>query len=101
MCVSDPWRQMIITWWRFTQVRPMVVEMYDERFARMWELYLAACECVFDYGTSHVFQIQLGRERGSVPLTRDYLEPAKAALAEREPAWLDRFTSSAREALDA
>jgi cyclopropane-fatty-acyl-phospholipid synthase len=85
---------------RFDAVRPEVVGMYDERFARMWELYLAACECVFDYGSSCVFQIQLGRERDGVPLTRDYIGPAKAVLAEREPEWLERLWASAAEALD-
>ena len=50
----------------------------------MWELYLCAAECSFRYASSLVFQIQLGRERDLVPLTRDYIGPAKAALAARE-----------------
>lgn len=86
--------------WRFTEVRDRVVELYDERFARMWELYLAACICVFDYGTSHVFQLQLGRERDSVPLTRDYLGPAKDALAKREGDWLEKLSRSTALAMD-
>ena len=58
---------------RFMANRRKAVEMYDERFARMWEFYLAACEGVFMYGSSNVVQLQLGRERDGVPLTRDYL----------------------------
>lgn len=86
---------------RFDVVRPQVVEMYDERFARMWELYLAACECVFDFGASLVFQIQLGRERDGVPLTRDYLDTAKADLAARDSEWVARISASAGGVLDA
>jgi cyclopropane-fatty-acyl-phospholipid synthase len=58
---------------RFAANRGKAVAMYDERFARMWEFYLAACEGVFMYGSSNVVQLQLGRERDGVPLTRDYL----------------------------
>ncbi|MEM9370800.1 MAG: cyclopropane-fatty-acyl-phospholipid synthase family protein [Pseudomonadota bacterium] len=82
-------------WWdRFQAARPKVVEMYDERFARMWEVYLASCDCVFRYGPSCVFQIQLGRERDGVPLTRDYLASEKAALAAKEAKILDPLLAS-------
>jgi cyclopropane-fatty-acyl-phospholipid synthase len=84
---------------RFEAVRPRVVEMYDERFARMWELYLCAAECSFRYASSMVFQLQLGRERDLVPLTRDYLGPAKAALAGRETG-LAESAAAAKAALD-
>lgn len=90
----EAWRE------RFAAVRPEVVALYDARFARMWELYLSSCECVFSHGSSTVFQIQLGRERDSVPLTRDYLEPAKALLAEKEPAVLPAVIASAATSLD-
>ena len=89
----EVWRE------RFDAVRPQVVEMYDERFARMWELYLAACECVFDFGSSMVFQIQLGRERDSVPLTRDYLAATKADLAARDADIIERLAQSAEAAI--
>ena len=84
---------------RFAAVRSEAVDMYDERFARMWELYLSSCECVFSHGASMVFQIQLGRERDAVPLQRDYIASAKAALAEREAEILPRIIASAHEAL--
>lgn len=56
--------------------RETIIDMYDERFFRMWEFYLAACEGAFMHGASHVFQIQLSRERDTVPLTRGYIEQA-------------------------
>ena len=69
---------------RFMARRPDVVGMYDERFARMWEIYLSASECAFRHGSSCVFQIQLGRRRDAVPLHRDYIGPAEARLAAAE-----------------
>jgi cyclopropane-fatty-acyl-phospholipid synthase len=69
---------------RFLAEREQVVAMYDERFARMWEIYLSACENAFAYGSSCVFQMQLGRNRDAVPLSRSYMTTAEAALAEAE-----------------
>lgn len=72
---------------RFMAERPAVVTMYDERFARMWEIYLSASECAFRYGSSCVAQWQLGRARDAVPLSRDYIGEAanRLAAAERPP----------------
>jgi cyclopropane-fatty-acyl-phospholipid synthase len=47
--------------------------IYDERFCRMWEFYLASSELAFRYGGLMVFQAQLARQFDSVPLTRDYM----------------------------
>ena len=47
--------------------------LYDERFCRMWEFYLAGCEIAFRYRRQMVFQIQLARQQDAVPLTRDYM----------------------------
>lgn len=58
---------------RFMARREEAVEMYDERFARMWEFYLAASEGVFMHGSSCVVQLQIGRQRDGVPLSRDYI----------------------------
>ena len=71
---------------RFTARRDEVAAMYDERFCRMWEFYLAACEGAFRHGSAMVFQIQLGRDRDSAPLHRDYIPEAEQAIATREPA---------------
>ena len=47
--------------------------MYDEKFCRMWEFYLAGCEAAFRHGVLMVFQIQLSKSLDTVPLTRDYI----------------------------
>jgi len=80
---------------RFLEQRSAVVAERGERFARMWELYLAGCEAAFRHGRSMVFQLQLARERDAAPRTRDYLAGAEAALAAREPAVLPRLYASA------
>ena len=58
---------------RFQQNRDKALAIYDERFCRMWEFYLAACEMMFRNGELMVFQIQLAHEPDAVPFTRDYL----------------------------
>jgi len=64
------WRQ------RFLARRPQVAALYDERFCRMWEFYLAACEAGFRHNGLVVFQIQLAKRNDAVPLTRDYIAAA-------------------------
>jgi len=53
--------------------------LYDERFCRMWEFYLAACEAGFRNGRTMVFQLQLAHRRDAVPLTRTYVDGAGRA----------------------
>lgn len=55
---------------RFDANRRKIVELYDERFCRMWELYLIGCEMQFRHLNMMVFQIQLAREVDAVPITR-------------------------------
>lgn len=52
---------------------PDIPMMFDGRFRRMWEFYLAGAELGFRHGGHMVFQIQLAKKRDAVPLTRDYL----------------------------
>jgi cyclopropane-fatty-acyl-phospholipid synthase len=47
--------------------------MFDEKFFRMWEFYLASCEMAFKWGDQVVFQFQLTKDNTSVPNTRDYI----------------------------
>ena len=47
--------------------------LYDERFCRMWEFYLAACEMTFRRQGHMIVQIQLAKSLDAVPLTRDYI----------------------------
>lgn len=58
---------------RFRAHRARAAEIYDERFCRMWEFYLAACEAAFRGGNMTVFQIQLTRSIKASPPTRDYM----------------------------
>jgi cyclopropane-fatty-acyl-phospholipid synthase len=50
-----------------------IIKMYDERFFRMWEFYLAGCEIAFKWGDQVVYQIQLTKSYTSTPITRDYI----------------------------
>jgi cyclopropane-fatty-acyl-phospholipid synthase len=65
---------------RFQRHRSEVVERMGERFARLWEFYLASCEAGFLYWDLAVFQVQLAKQHGPVPITRDYLFEAGAAM---------------------
>ncbi|MDP3075759.1 cyclopropane-fatty-acyl-phospholipid synthase family protein [Bradyrhizobium sp.] len=65
---------------RFMARREEAVRLYDERFARMWEFYLACSEMSFRKQDMMNFQIQLTRRQGVVPITRDYIGDAEARL---------------------
>ncbi|MDH3665841.1 MAG: cyclopropane-fatty-acyl-phospholipid synthase family protein [Paracoccaceae bacterium] len=69
---------------RFEASRDKAKAMYDERFCRMWELYLAGAESSFMTGRMAVMQLQLGRERDAVPISRDYLAAETERLKARE-----------------
>jgi cyclopropane-fatty-acyl-phospholipid synthase len=65
---------------RTTRARDKIVAMYDDRFFRMWEFYLAGGIVAFENGAMNNYQIQYIRERHAVPITRDYMAKAEAAL---------------------
>jgi cyclopropane-fatty-acyl-phospholipid synthase len=65
------WRQ------RFDAQRAEIAKLYDERFCRMFEFYLAGSEISFRRGGMMIFQIQLARHQEAVPLTRDYMVEAE------------------------
>jgi cyclopropane-fatty-acyl-phospholipid synthase len=69
---------------RFLARREEAVRLYDERFARMWEFYLASSEMSFRKQSVMVFQIQLTKRQGVVPMTRDYITREEAKLREVE-----------------
>jgi cyclopropane-fatty-acyl-phospholipid synthase len=69
---------------RFMARRDEAVRLYDERFARMWEFYLAGAEMSFRKQNLMVFQIQLTKHQGIVPITRDYIAREEARLREIE-----------------
>jgi len=72
------WRERFIARWE------EAVQLYDERFARMWEFYLAASEISFRKQNLMNFQIQLTKRQGVVPVTRDYIGREEAKLRVRE-----------------
>ena len=53
--------------------KEQIIEMFDERFFRMWEFYLAGCEIAFKWGDQVVYQFQLTKNYTSTPTTRDYI----------------------------
>ena len=65
---------------RFLAHREQVERLYDQRFVRMWEFYLAASEMSFRYSGLMVLQLQLAKREGVVPITRDYIGREEARL---------------------
>ena len=73
---------------RFANNRERAKAIYDERFCRMWEFYLAASECAFRFGGMNNFQIQFCHNQQVLPLTRDYVleeEERLKAIERRTP----------------
>ena len=50
-----------------------IIKMFDGKFFRMWEFYLASCESAFKWGDQVVYQFQLTKNYTSTPTTRDYI----------------------------
>jgi cyclopropane-fatty-acyl-phospholipid synthase len=69
---------------RFLAHRDEVMRLYDHRFVRMWEFYLACSETAFRESDMVVFQIQLAKHKGVTPATRDYIAREEARLRARE-----------------
>ena len=72
---------------RFLAHRDEVVRLYDQRFVRMWEFYLACSEMAFRLGDMVVFQIQMAKRKGLIPPTRDYIGREEARLRAVEAAY--------------
>lgn len=70
---------------RFQAQRDAALALLGERFCRMWEFYLAACEIAFRTGELMVFQLLIAHDRTVLPLTRDFI------LAD-EGVWQDWMT---------
>ena len=71
---------------RFSASRNKVVKIYDERFCRMWELYLLGCEAAFRYGNLCVLQLQITGDIDTLPITRDYMFETERNLALKDQA---------------
>ena len=72
---------------RFLAHRDEVMRLYDQRFVRMWEFYLACSEMAFREGEMVVFQIQMAKGKGIAPATRDYIAREEARLRALEPGY--------------
>ena len=69
------WRERFMAQWE------EIAALYDERFCRMWEVYLVLSELSFRYGANMIIQVQLAKRVGAAPLTRDYMiDGERAAL---------------------
>ncbi len=66
---------------RFAAHRDEIAALYDERFCRMWECYLAGAEMGFRHGGHMNFQLQLTKRVDALPITRAYMGDAERALA--------------------
>ena len=69
---------------RFHANRDKVLELYDERFFRMWDLYLATSEMSFRDGKLVNFQIQMVKKQSQSRLTRSYITEAEEELRQRD-----------------
>jgi cyclopropane-fatty-acyl-phospholipid synthase len=69
---------------RFLAHRDEVVRLYDARFVRMWEFYLACSEAAFRRQNMMVLQIQLAKRQGIVPITRNYIHRSEQRLRGQE-----------------
>ena len=58
---------------RFMSKKGEVLEMFDEKFFRMWEFYLVSCEMAFKWSDQVVFQFQLTKKFKGTPIKRDYI----------------------------
>ncbi len=70
---------------RTVAAKDEIVALYDERFFRMWTFYLAGSYVGFLNGGLVNYQLQLSRSRTALPITRDYMIEAEAALRAASP----------------
>ncbi len=69
---------------RFMARRAEAIALYDERFCRMWEFYLAAAEVAFRCEDLVIFQFILTKSPHRVPMTRNWIAERETDLRARE-----------------
>ncbi len=69
---------------RFADHRDRARQLYDERFCRLWEFYLAASETAFRYSGMNNFQIQFCKNQHALPLQRNYMIQEEERLRETD-----------------
>jgi len=62
---------------RTRKAKAKIVALYDERFFRLWEFYLAGGVVAFESGSMCNYQLQYVRDRNTLPITRDYMAEAE------------------------
>ncbi|RUR04827.1 class I SAM-dependent methyltransferase [Brucella abortus] len=91
--------------WReaFLANRDKAKALYDERFCRMWEFYLAASESAFRWQNMMVFHIQITHRQEAVPLTRNYIEAEEKRLKRLDsaPKGANSETRSVKKSINA
>ncbi|PWS35380.1 SAM-dependent methyltransferase [Falsiroseomonas bella] len=70
---------------RFAANRDAIEALYDERFCRMFEFYLASVELIFRHWGHVVFQVQMTRRLETLPITRDWMAEAESRAARGAP----------------
>jgi cyclopropane-fatty-acyl-phospholipid synthase len=70
---------------RTVAAKDAIVALYDERFYRMWQFYLAGADAAFRYGGLVNYQLQFARNRHTLPITRDYMLADEKALGLGQP----------------
>jgi cyclopropane-fatty-acyl-phospholipid synthase len=78
---------------RFMANKEKAIALYDERFVRMWEFYLAGSEMAFTHENFFIFQMQIVKKRTAVPDNRNYIYEREAELKafEQQRLPLDRI----------
>jgi cyclopropane-fatty-acyl-phospholipid synthase len=71
---------------RFVANRDAIATLYDARFCRMFEFYLAGSELAFRHQDHVNFQLQITREQTAAPLTRDYVTEKERQMIGAEAA---------------
>ena len=76
-------------YYRTNAARDEIVALYDERFFRMWQFYLAGAEAAFRYGGLVNWQLQYLKHRDAIPMTREFMDAEEARLRglEEPPQW--------------
>ncbi len=82
------WRRRFMAQW------DEIAGLYDERFCRMWEVYLVSSEAAFRWFGMMNFQLQLTKRVDALPITRDYMLAGERDLLTAETNQLARRTAA-------
>jgi len=78
----------IVSWQQnFIKNRGTVAGILDERFCRLWEMWLARSELAISQGSHVEFCALVSPTRDAVPISRDYMTDAEGVLMKREKLW--------------